>query len=77
MSRILVLTTSDGEGEFGMIGSLRNLELALPKRMRMFVAFVSAAAVLASFSPRLTAQCAGEAGAAWDSIWLRRPASEW
>ena len=62
MSRILVLTTSDGEGEFGMIGSLRNLELALPKRMRMFVAFVSAAAVLASFSPRLTAQCAGEAG---------------
>jgi len=62
MSRILVLTTSDGEGEFGMIGSLRNLELALPKRMRMFAAFVSAAAVLASFSPRLTAQCAGEAG---------------
>ena len=62
MSRILVLTTSDGEGEFGMIGSRRNLELALPKRMRMFAAFVSAAAVLASFSPRLTAQCAGEAG---------------
>ena len=45
-----------------MIGSLRNLELALPKRMRMFAAFVSAAAVLASFSPRLTAQYAGEAG---------------